>query len=323
LKSTPERPAGQRLWGGAFEGAVDPVIDAFTRSFPFDRRLAVSDLVGSLAHARMLFETGVLDRASSASVLEGLSSLLRRVESGELVVDGPDEDVHTWIERKLTDEVGDAGRRLHTARSRNDQTAVALRLWQRRAVERAVLAAVGLVEVLLRRAREEVDTVLPGYTHTQRAQPTTLAHHLLFHARSVPADAGRPRRAPLASMGLVPDSRRFPVKALREGPLPRPARAPPRGGAYGSRHSNPTGAGSCGRRRSGGSGRPGRRTAGAAGPSATGRTGPPPDRGDGSGVDAEARGSRPGAGPGQGGPGGGVQACPERRGDGGRTAGSA
>jgi len=203
LKSTPERPAGQRLWGGAFEGAVDPVIDAFTRSFPFDRRLAVSDLVGSLAHARMLFETGVLDRASSASVLEGLSSLLRRVESGELVVDGPDEDVHTWIERKLTDEVGDAGRRLHTARSRNDQTAVALRLWQRRAVERAVLAAVGLVEVLLRRAREEVDTVLPGYTHTQRAQPTTLAHHLLAHAWSVLADAGRLRRAHGAA-GLSP-----------------------------------------------------------------------------------------------------------------------
>ena len=196
-------PATPRLWGGAFDAEVDPVIDAYTRSLPFDHRLAAADLIGSLAHARMLLETGVIDRDSAAAVLSGLSSMLRRVEAGELEVGGVDEDVHTWIERQLTEEIGDAGRRLHTARSRNDQTAVAFRLWQRAEAERAVAAALGLVEALLSQGREHVDTALPGYTHMQRAQPTTLAQHLLAHAWSVLADAGRLRRAH-RSAGLSP-----------------------------------------------------------------------------------------------------------------------
>ena len=190
-----DSPPVARLWGGAFESEVDPVIDAYTRSLPFDHRLAAADLVGCLAHARMLFETGVVDAESSRAILEGLSSLLRRVEAGELAVGGADEDVHTWIERQLTEEIGDAGRRLHTARSRNDQTAVAFRLWQRAEAERAVGAALGFVEALLDQARQHVETALPGYTHMQRAQPTTLAQHLLAHAWSVLADAGRLRRA--------------------------------------------------------------------------------------------------------------------------------
>ncbi|MCY3931481.1 MAG: argininosuccinate lyase [Acidobacteria bacterium] len=187
--------ATPRLWGGAFDAEVDPVIDAYTRSLPFDHRLAAADLVGCLAHARMLFETGVVARDSAAAILSGLSSMLRRVEAGELEVGGVDEDVHTWIERQLTEEIGDAGRRLHTARSRNDQTAVAFRLWQRAEAERAVAAALELVEALLSQGRQHVDTALPGYTHMQRAQPTTLAQHLLAHAWSVLADAGRLRLA--------------------------------------------------------------------------------------------------------------------------------
>ena len=190
-----DSPPVARLWGGAFESEVDPVIDAYTRSLPFDHRLAAADLVGCLAHARMLFETGVVDAESSRAILEGLSSMLRRIEAGELQVGGRDEDVHTWIERQLTEEIGDAGRRLHTARSRNDQTAVAFRLWQRAEAERAVGAALGFVEALLDQARQHVETALPGYTHMQRAQPTTLAQHLLAHAWSVLADAGRLRRA--------------------------------------------------------------------------------------------------------------------------------
>ena len=197
------RSAAPRLWGGAFESEVDPVIDAYTRSLPFDHRLAAADLVGCLAHARMLFETGVIDPASSRAILKGLSSLLLRVEAGELEVGGGDEDVHTWIERQLTEEIGDAGRRLHTARSRNDQTAVALRLWQRSEVERAVTAAVGFAGALLEHARQHTGTALPGYTHMQRAQPTSLAQHLLAHAWSVLADAGRLRRAHRTA-GLCP-----------------------------------------------------------------------------------------------------------------------
>ncbi len=196
-------PAAPRLWGGAFDEAVDPVVDAYTRSLPFDCRLAAADLIGCLAHARMLLETGVIDRESAAAILGGLSSILARVEAGELEVAGADEDVHTWIERRLTEEVGDAGRRLHTARSRNDQTAVAFRLWQRAEAERAAAAALGFVEVLLVRSREHTGTALPGYTHMQRAQPTTLAQHLLAHAWSVLADASRLRSAH-RSAGLSP-----------------------------------------------------------------------------------------------------------------------
>ena len=195
--------AAPRLWGGAFESEVDPVIDAYTRSLPFDHRLAAADLVGCLAHARMLFETGVIDPASSRAILKGLSSLLLRVEAGELDVGGRDEDVHTWIERQLTEEIGDAGRRLHTARSRNDQTAVALRLWQRSEVEHAVTAAVGFAAALIDHARQHTGTAVPGYTHMQRAQPTSLAQHLLAHAWSVLADAGRLRRAHRTA-GLCP-----------------------------------------------------------------------------------------------------------------------
>ena len=201
--SVKPKQSAARLWGGAFDSEVDPVIDAYTRSLPFDHRLAAADLVGCLAHARMLFETGVVDRESSSSILQGLSSLLRRVEAGELEVGGADEDVHTWIERQLTEEIGDAGRRLHTARSRNDQTAVALRLWQRGEAERAVAAAAGFTGALVSRAREHTETALPGYTHTQRAQPTTLAQHLLAHAWSVLADAGR-FRGVHRSAGLSP-----------------------------------------------------------------------------------------------------------------------
>ena len=196
-------PSAERLWGGAFESDVDPVIDAYTRSLPFDHRLAAADLVGCLAHARMLSETGVIDRESAAAILEGLSSLLRRVEVGEFDVGGADEDVHTWIERQLTEEIGDAGRRLHTARSRNDQTAVALRLWQRAEVERAVGRVADFAGALIGRARRHTGTALPGYTHLQRGQPTSLAQHLLAHAWSALADAGRLRRAHRTA-GLCP-----------------------------------------------------------------------------------------------------------------------
>ncbi|MCY3927126.1 MAG: argininosuccinate lyase [Acidobacteria bacterium] len=196
-------PSAARLWGGAFASDVDPVVDAYTRSLPFDHRLAVADLVGCLGHARMLLDTGVIDRESSSAILEGLSSLLRRVEAGDLQVGGADEDVHTWIERQLTEEIGDSGRRLHIARSRNDQTAVALRLWQRAEIELAVAGLVDFADALIERARQHTGTALPGYTHLQRGQPTSLAQHLLAHAWSALADAGRLRRAHRTA-GLCP-----------------------------------------------------------------------------------------------------------------------
>ena len=184
-----------KLWGGRFEGGVAPEIDRFTRALGFDRRLARWDLIGSLAHARMLWEQGILTRADAEAVLAGLAAILAELERGELVVEGEDEDVHSWIERTLIARIGDPGRRVHTGRSRNDQTAVALRLWVRAATVEVVSSLVGLIEVLLAQAAEHRDVVLPGYTHLQRGQPVTLAHHLLAHAWSLDADAARFERA--------------------------------------------------------------------------------------------------------------------------------
>jgi argininosuccinate lyase len=184
-----------KLWGGRFEGGVAPEIDRFTRSLGFDRRLARYDLIGSLAHARMLFERGILARSDAEAVLGGLAAMLAELEAGSLVVEGDDEDVHSWIERKLTARAGDAGRRVHTGRSRNDQTAVALRLWVREADAEVVGGLVGLMEVFLEQAATHREVVLPGYTHLQRGQPVSLAHHLLAHVWSLDADAARFERA--------------------------------------------------------------------------------------------------------------------------------
>ncbi|MCS7173376.1 MAG: argininosuccinate lyase [Armatimonadetes bacterium] len=208
------------MWGGRFGAPSDPRIRVFTRSFPFDRRLVRWDLVGSLAHARMLLEVGVLDRESGEVILQGLAGMLRDVEAGALRVEGEDEDVHTWIERVLTERIGEPARRLHTARSRNDQVATALRLYVREAAEQVVEALLELVAVWLEQAREHRETVLPGYTHLQRAQPTSLAHHLLAHVWPLLQDADRFRRVHRVS-GICP----LGAGALATSPYPiRPER---------------------------------------------------------------------------------------------------
>ncbi|HEV8231418.1 MAG TPA: argininosuccinate lyase [Thermoanaerobaculia bacterium] len=184
-------PRAPKLWGGRFEGSVDPEIHRFTASLPFDRRLARWDLVGSLAHTRMLRETAVLKRSEADAILSGLSALLWDVEDGRLVVDGDDEDVHAWIERQLFERIGEPAGRLHTGRSRNDQTSTALRLFVREEIPRAVEALVLLEETWLAAAREHIETWMPGYTHLQRGQPVSLAHHLLAHFWFLAADRRR------------------------------------------------------------------------------------------------------------------------------------
>jgi argininosuccinate lyase len=198
--ATPFGP--RKLWGGRFEGHVDPEIHQFTASLPFDRRLVRHDLVGSLAHARMLQETGVLSSEDAAALLSGLSSLLCDVEGG-LEVQGEDEDVHSWIERELFIRVGEPAGRLSTARSRNDQTSTALRLFVREAIEDAVEKLVALQETWLEAARAHRETWMPGYTHLQRGQPVSLAHHLLAHFWSLAADRPRFERAH-RSAGISP-----------------------------------------------------------------------------------------------------------------------
>ena len=185
--------AGSKLWGGRFEGGVHPVIDQFTRALGFDRRLARFDLIGCLAHARMLLDCEVIERADAEAILGGLSELLSDVEQG-LEVDGPDEDVHSWIERTLIERIGEPARRLHTGRSRNDQVAVAVRLFVRSSMLESLERLQVLESALIESARGHLDTLLPGYTHLQRAQPVSLAHHLLAHFWSFADDAERLQR---------------------------------------------------------------------------------------------------------------------------------
>jgi argininosuccinate lyase len=196
-------PFPRKLWGGRFEGDLDPEVQRFTSSFPFDRRLARHDLVGSLAHARMLRETGIVSPEDGAAILTGLSALLWDVEDGRVSVEGDEEDVHSWIERRLFERIGEPAGRLHTARSRNDQTATALRLFVREEIGRLVEALVALEEAWLASAREHVETWMPGYTHLQRGQPISLAHHLLAHFWSLAADRRRFEAAWL-SAGVSP-----------------------------------------------------------------------------------------------------------------------
>ena len=157
-----------KLWGGRFQGGVDPAIHRFTEALSFDRRLAHWDLVGSLAHARMLMEEGILSREDGVAILEGLAGMLEDLGSGELVVEGPDEDTHSWIERVLGERIGQPAGKLHTARSRNDQTGTCLRLYVRAAVLGLHSEVRSLQRELLERASSHGETWMPGYTHLQR-----------------------------------------------------------------------------------------------------------------------------------------------------------
>jgi argininosuccinate lyase len=181
----------RKVWGGRFEGETDPGIRRFTASFPFDRKLVRHDLLGSLAHARMLRETGVVSAEDGAAILLGLSGILKDVEDGSLAVEGSDEDVHSWIEATLFERIGEPAGRLHTARSRNDQTSTALRLYVREEIEAVVDALIALEESWLASAREHLRTAMPGYTHLQRGQPVSLAHHILAHFWFLAADRRR------------------------------------------------------------------------------------------------------------------------------------
>ena len=182
-------PKGAR--GRRFEGALDPAAAALNASVEFDRRLLPHDVAGSIAHAEMLAARGIISDADARAIVDGLRAVEHRLASGELAWDDALEDVHMNVEARLVDEIGDAGRRLHTARSRNDQVATDLRLYAREAAARIGARIRDLRAALLEQARAHVDTLLPGYTHLQRAQPVRLAHHLLAYDAMLARDAGR------------------------------------------------------------------------------------------------------------------------------------
>jgi argininosuccinate lyase len=184
---------GQTLWHGRFEGGPAEELMAFTESLSFDRRLWPDDIEGSRAHVRGLAASQIISDAERDSVLAALDTVAREMTGGTFGFVASDEDIHTAIERRVTELAGPAGAKLHTGRSRNDQSATGVRLWLKRELRAIAVRLVGLQRVLLDRALEVGDTYLPGYTHMQRAQPVLLAHHLLAHGWSVGRDLDRLR----------------------------------------------------------------------------------------------------------------------------------
>jgi len=179
------------LWQGRFGDEMAEAVRAFTVSSAFDRVLAADDIAGSRAHVRGLGRSGILSEDEVAALLEALDQVEAELSAGRFEFGPDDEDVHTAIERRVTELAGEVGAKLHTGRSRNDQVATDLRLWCRHELARVAGEVVGLEEVLVGRATEVGDAYLPGYTHLQRAQPVLLAHHLLAHAWALARDVDR------------------------------------------------------------------------------------------------------------------------------------
>ncbi|MEY4338792.1 MAG: argininosuccinate lyase [Actinomycetota bacterium] len=182
---------GNTLWHGRFEGGPAAELMAYTESLSFDRRLWPDDIAGSRAHVRGLARVGLLTEAERDSVLSALDVVASELGSGSFVFAPSDEDIHTAVERRVTELAGPAGAKLHTGRSRNDQSATDVRLWLKRELLAVADRVVVLLDVLLERAVEAGDVYLPGYTHLQRAQPVLLAHHLLAHGWALGRDVDR------------------------------------------------------------------------------------------------------------------------------------
>jgi len=185
----------RNLIRGRFSRARLPEVEAFTASLPFDRRLYRHDIMGSIAHARMLARVGLIKVSEARAIERGLRRIESDIDAGRFRFDIADEDIHLAIERRLIAIIGDAGRKLHTARSRNDQVALDLRLYLRDEIGEVEKRIAALRGALIRVARRNIDTVMPGYTHLQRAQPVSLAHHLLAYVEMLDRDRERMRQA--------------------------------------------------------------------------------------------------------------------------------
>ncbi|MCD4485896.1 argininosuccinate lyase [Chromobacterium vaccinii] len=181
----------QHAWSGRFSEPVSELVKHYTASIGFDYRLAEVDIEGSLAHAAMLNRSGVLSDADLESIRRGMADIRDEIRAGKLEWSVDLEDVHMNIERRLTDRIGDAGKRLHTGRSRNDQVATDIRLWLRGEIDATVHLFGELQKSLLELAEQHADTVMPGFTHLQVAQPVTFGHHLLAYVEMLARDAER------------------------------------------------------------------------------------------------------------------------------------
>ncbi|MBE6845882.1 MAG: argininosuccinate lyase [Ruminococcus sp.] len=199
-----------KMWAGRFSKEVDETVNAFNSSIAFDGRMYRHDIQGSIAHAKMLGKCGIITENDSMQIIDGLKEILADLESGELEFDMTAEDIHMFIEAELTKRLGSVGKRLHTSRSRNDQVALDVRLYLRDEIEEIKALVLKLCKVLCEMAKKHTETVMPGYTHLQRAQPVTFAHHLMAYVQMLLRDytrledtAKRMNECPLGSCALA------------------------------------------------------------------------------------------------------------------------
>jgi argininosuccinate lyase len=190
-----DKKASNQMWGGRFASGPAAIMEAINASIGFDRKLYAEDIRGSLAHAEMLAQGGIISPADQGEIARGLNTILSEIESGDFQFSSRLEDIHMNIEARLAELIGASAGRLHTARSRNDQVAVDFRLWVKRELQRMAAALTRLIAVFLDRAEEHAATVMPGFTHLQSAQPVTFGHHCMAYVEMFARDLSRVRDA--------------------------------------------------------------------------------------------------------------------------------
>ena len=180
-----------KMWAGRTDGATEKLADDFNSSIHFDSRMYKQDITGSMAHAQMLSHKGIISGEEAQQLVEGLAGILEDLESGKLVIDMECEDIHMFVEQVLTQRLGDVGKKLHTARSRNDQVALDIRMYLRNQIDEITDLVKSLIAAVTDKAETYCDTIMPGYTHLQRAQPITFGHHLMAYAMMLLRDIDR------------------------------------------------------------------------------------------------------------------------------------
>ncbi|KAF8921394.1 putative argininosuccinate lyase [Mucidula mucida] len=186
-----DQPTKQKLWGGRFTGKTDPLMHEFNQSLKYDKRMYQADITGSIAYAKSLHLIGILNKDEEEKMTRGLAEVAREWDQGTFVIQADDEDIHTANERRLSEIIGPLGGKLHTGRSRNDQVATDMRLWLLEEIKDIEQGVKALIRVLVERADNEKDYLMPGYTHLQRGQPIRWSHLLLSHAFSFRSDLDR------------------------------------------------------------------------------------------------------------------------------------
>ena len=180
-----------KLWGGRFKSGVNELVNTFNASISIDSRIYKEDIIGSLAHVKMLGRQGIISSKDSEKIVNGLNEILKRIENGVIDIDNASEDIHSFIESTLTYYIGDEGKKLHTGRSRNDQVALDTKLYVKKYLIMVANQVLNLQTVILNKAKENINTIMPGYTHMQKAQPITFAHHIMAYAEMLKRDYGR------------------------------------------------------------------------------------------------------------------------------------